>query len=270
MTTYQSFVRAADSYRTIPVTQSFFTDTLTPIHMFHALKDEAVYMLESQDPESPWSNFSFIGLDPMVEIKQQGEHFAIQDLHNQEERYESSLKEAFENVVEHLQVKEAEVPLPFKGGGVGYISYDAISDYEPVPRAIEDDLKLSNYHFIFCQTLIAYHHKTKETTILSFARLNQQVELNEQYEQARQRIKTVQKKLTQHSFLPDLMLSDEAPENKEPLLKSNYEADQYKADVETIKEYIRSGDIFQAVLSQRFQADTKRTGFELYRVLRKV
>ncbi|MFQ3546122.1 anthranilate synthase component I [Halobacillus rhizosphaerae] len=270
MTTYQSFVRAADSYRTIPVTQSFFTDTLTPIHMFHALKDEAVYMLESQDPESPWSNFSFIGLDPMVEIKQQGEHFAIQDLHNQEERYESSLKEAFENVVEHLQVKEAEVPLPFKGGGVGYISYDAISDYEPVPRAIEDDLKLSNYHFIFCQTLIAYHHKTKETTILSFARLNQQVNLNEQYDQARQRIKTVQKKLTQHSFLPDLMLSDEAPENKEPLLKSNYEAEQYKADVEKIKEYIRSGDIFQAVLSQRFQANTKRTGFELYRVLRKV
>ncbi|ARI78319.1 anthranilate synthase component I [Halobacillus mangrovi] len=270
MTTFESFINDASTHRTIPIIQSFYTDTLTPIHMFHALKEEAVYMLESQDPESPWSNYSFIGLDPMMEIKEQGSSFTILDFDEDREERAGTFKEAFNKVVEQLDVKIPDIPLPFTGGGVGYISYDAISDYEPVPEAIEDDLNLSNYHLLFCKTLIAYHHRTKETTILSFSRLDEHPSKEEAYDAAKRRIKAVQHRLMNHHGLTDLMLTEDVPEEKDLVLDSNYEPIQFKKDVDKIKEYILAGDIFQAVLSQRFHTETKRSGFELYRVLRKV
>ncbi|MGP4067292.1 anthranilate synthase component I [Halobacillus sp. B29] len=270
MTTYERFIQDAREHQTIPVSQSFFTDTLTPIHMFHALNDEAVYMLESQDPESPWSNYSFIGLDPMVEIKEDEAAFVISDFQKKTKESAATFKEAFNHVVNTLNVKPADVPLPFKGGGVGYISYDAISDYEPVPRAIQDELNLSNYHLLFCQTLIAYHHKTKEVTILTYARVDNESLSSTIYEQSRQRIKKVQQRLMNHQGLPDLMLAGDLEEDAGVELDSNYHPDQFKSDVEKIKEYIRGGDIFQAVLSQRFHTVTERSGFELYRVLRNV
>ncbi|RWZ58203.1 anthranilate synthase component I [Halobacillus fulvus] len=270
MTTYQSFLQDANEHHTIPIIKSFYTDTLTPIHMFHALQKEAVYMLESQDPESPWSNYSFIGLDPMMEIREQEGTFIIDDLEKKKSRSASSLKEAFDQVVGQLNVKKADVPLPFTGGGVGYISYDAISDYEPVPKPEKDDLNLSNYHLLFCRTLIVYHHKTKETTILSYARLDDTTDPEAVYQQAKDRIKDVQHQLRHGASLPDLMLDDEDSVERTVELGSNYKKEDFKADVEKIKEYIRAGDVFQTVLSQRFHTVTERNGFELYRVLRKV
>ncbi|MFG6149763.1 anthranilate synthase component I [Halobacillus sp. B23F22_1] len=268
LTTKESFLQDAKEYHTIPVTQSFYTDTLTPIHMFHALRDEAVYMLESQDPESPWSNFSFIGLDPMIEVKQVEGSFIIEDFHHDKSGTAGSFKEAFEQTVDDLNVKQAEVPLPFKGGAVGYIAYDAISDYEPVPYAETDHIDLSNYHLLFCQTLIAYNHKTKETTILTFSRINGDTP-ERKYNEAVSRLQNVSQRLKENSFLPDLMLTDESSDYSIELI-SNYKKEDFKRDVEKIKEYILAGDIFQAVLSQRFQTRTERSGFELYRILRKV
>lgn len=270
MTTFETFQKDAEAHHTIPITQSFYTDTLTPIHMFHALKDEAVYMLESQDPESPWSNFSFIGLDPMIQIKEHNQTFCIQDFQRGDVHHVTDFKTAYEKVVQELNVKISPIDLPFKGGGVGYISYDAISDYEPVERAKKDELDLSNYHLLFCQTLIAYHHKTKETTILSFARVEEERHLEEVYEESQARISEITSKLMNAKPLSDLMLTESADQGESFQLESNYEREKFRSDIETIKEYIRAGDIFQAVLSQRFHTVTDRSGFELYRVLRRV
>jgi anthranilate synthase component I len=271
MTTFESFEKDAVEHQTIPIVQSFYTDTLTPIHMFHALSDEAVYMLESQDPESPWSNFSFIGLDPMIQIKEENHQFQIEDFQKDHVQHVSDFKTAYEKVVEELRVKQASIDLPFKGGGVGYISYDAISDYEPVDRASMDELNLSNYHLLFCQTLVAYHHKTKETTILSFGRTEENRSLKEVYDETCDRISDITHQLMNAKSLSDLMLTEGSSEQEETFqLNSNYKPEKFRSDVERIKEYIRAGDIFQAVLSQRFHTVTSRSGFELYRVLRRV
>ncbi|REJ08643.1 anthranilate synthase component I [Halobacillus trueperi] len=270
MTTFETFQSDAEEHQTIPITQSFYTDTLTPIHMFHALNHEAVYMLESQDPESPWSNYSFLGLDPMIQIKEDEQQFQIKDFDQNEVTYSEDFKSAYEKVLAKLDVKQPPIDLPFKGGGVGYISYDAISDYEPVERAMTDELNLANYHLLFCKTLIAYHHKTKETTILSFARKEAARPLEEIYSETKKRIKSITNQLQKAHTLPDLMLIENETDNESFQLDSNYEPEKFKSDVEKIKEYIRAGDIFQAVLSQRFHTVTDRSGFELYRVLRRV
>ncbi|WP_028784930.1 anthranilate synthase component I [Thalassobacillus devorans] len=270
MTTREAFLNDACTHQTIPVTASFYTDTLTPIHMFQALKDEAVYMLESQDPESPWSNFSFIGIEPMLEVEQSGETFQIKDLQRKFVMDAPNLQKAFDRSLEYLKVKEPDVAVPFRGGAVGYIAYDAISDAEPVPPAIEDDIPISNYHLLFCQTLIAYNHKTKETTIMQFARLEDGVEPGDKFNQAKTRIKELSEQLMSNGLVHDLMLTNDTEAEEEIPLKSNYTHEAFLQDVEKVKRYIHAGDIFQAVLSQRFEAETTLGGFQLYRVLRKV
>ncbi|WP_076559063.1 anthranilate synthase component I [Salimicrobium flavidum] len=263
MTTYENFLQDSEHYSTIPVTDTFTTDTITPIHMFAALEDEAVYMLESGDRQSEWSNYSFIGLDPIYSIYQDNSGFVVETIESGGTKTYSSLEKAYEGLLADLQVKIPDVPLPFKGGFVGYVAYDAISDFEPVPPVANEE---SNYRFVFCRTIIAHDHRTEDTTILSFARgENPQVSYNE----SKRRISDVKQAIIKGSAFPDFLI-DGSIQPGHVELESNYSKEKYLNDVRAIQEYIKAGDIFQAVLSQRFEAKTTRTGFELYRVLRKV
>lgn len=270
MTTYEEFLKDAGNYRTVPVIESFSTDLLTPVQMFHSLKDEAVYMLESQEPESAWSNFSFIGLDPMVEIEETGRQFIVNDLERGTRLALPSFKEAFEVTLGRLKVKIPDMDIPFKGGGVGYISYDAISDYEPVPRAPEEDVQIANYRLLFCRTLLVYNHRSKEIHIIHFARVDDDRDNALIYEESMETIERIRTHLLHDSDLSDLLLPTVLPMTSTFDLESNYKKEKFLGDVEKIKNYIEAGDILQAVLSQRFHKKTERSGFELYRVLRKV
>lgn len=263
MTTYESFQEDAGKYLTIPVTDTFTTDTLTPIHMFAALEEEAVYMLESGDRQSDWSNYSFIGLDPSYSIYQEEGEFLVESIESGNTVAYPSLKEAYEGLLEHLKVKIPEIPLPFKGGCVGYVAYDAISDFEPVAPA---DNEQTNYRFVFCRTIVAHNHRTEKTSIISFANGEDQ---EKSYSDAKERISKVKQRILKGSYLPEFLI-DESTAPVEVELKSNYKKEKFLSDVRVIQEYIKAGDIFQAVLSQRFEAKTTKSGFELYRVLRKV
>ncbi|KKK35881.1 anthranilate synthase component I [Salinicoccus sediminis] len=270
MTTYESFAHDAANYRTVPVVQSFYTDVLTPVHMFHALKDEAVYMLESQEPESPWSNFSFIGINPIMDVVETAGEFIISDLQYGSKMGAPSFKEAFERVLLELDVKIPETDIPFKGGGVGYISYDAISDYEPVPARTGAEKKLPNYHLLFCQTLLAYNHRTGKITILTFARIDDETDRREVFDRSLQHIRHIRERLVKKSGLTDIMMPVGLYDSPVQKMDSNYTKEKFKEDVGRVKKYIKEGDILQAVLSQRFQTKTRLDGFELYRVLRNV
>ncbi|MFD1020711.1 anthranilate synthase component I [Thalassobacillus hwangdonensis] len=273
MTTLERFIQDAYTHRTIPVMESFYTDTLTPIHMFQAMKEEAVYILESQDPESPWSNYSFIGMDPMLKIEQQSGLFVICDFDKKVKKQYQTLQQAFDAAFETLAVKEPDIPVPFRGGAVGYIGYDSISDFEPVEPRHTEATKLSNYHFLFCRTLIAYDHRTKETTLLTFARMNGNESRQQQirhFETSIQRLTMMKEQLNKAGNTHDLMLPLQSDESKMVPMESNYTKERFIEHVGKIKEYIHAGDIFQAVLSQRFEKETTLDGFQLYRVLRKV
>ncbi|WP_020006358.1 anthranilate synthase component I [Salinicoccus albus] len=270
MTTYEQFAMDAEKHRTIPVVETFYTDILTPVHMFHALKEEAVYMLESKEPDSPWSNFSFIGLNPMVEIEGQHGSFIIKDLEKTKKITKHTFQEAFDYVVKMLDVSIPDIDIPFRGGAVGYISYDSISDYEPVPPPADEGGSLPDYHLLFCRTLLAYNHRSKEVTVLNFAQTDADADLEAVYTDSRRIIADIRQRLAGQITLTDLMLPGNLEVNREIKFKSNYEKEKFKNDVLKIKTHIEAGDILQAVLSQRFETKTDRNGFELYRVLRHV
>lgn len=267
MSTFEKFQERAKTYKTVPVVDTFFTDILTPIHIFNALKDEASYILESNDPASEWSNYSFIGLNPMYEMKEIDDSFTVTDTRSDTSVSYSSLSEAFSETMQQIDAFTDDIPLPFKGGAVGYISYEAVSDFAPVePRSSAG----GKYHFIFCSTLIAYNHRTKETSVISYADTSSDTPIQEVYETHSNHINDVKEKLQYAVSLRDLMLSPDAGENQPIDVSSNYTHDAFIRDVKKIKDYIYQGDVFQAVLSQRFEVETTCSGFELYRILRNI
>lgn len=267
MSSFEIFQKQAKKHKTVPVVDTFFTDILTPIHMFHALKEEASYILESNDSSSEWSNYSFIGLDPMFEMKEIDHSFIVTDSHTGASISYDNLSKAFSETMKSVDASTEEISLPFKGGAVGYISYEAISDFAPVePR----DNPEAKYHFIFCNTLIAYDHRTQQTSIISYVNTDNDDSLEKIYNDRCRHIKNIKQKMQDGVSLKDLMLSPNAGENQPLKITSNYHRDDFTRDVEKIKNYIYQGDVFQTVLSQRFEVTTSCTGFELYRILRNI
>jgi anthranilate synthase component 1 len=177
-----AFLEDAIHFRTIPIVQSYFVDTLTPIQIFQAFKKDAVYLLESNEEQSPWSNYSFIGLNPFITIEDH--EGKLQVLNKQQEiLYETKmLQEAIQFVKELLNVKDVESDIPFRGGAVGYIGYDAITSIEKVPKHPSNDLQLKNYHLLYCETIIAFSHSTKEITFIHFSHLHGQETTEEKIE----------------------------------------------------------------------------------------
>jgi anthranilate synthase component I len=272
--TYTSFLEDSSHFLTIPITKTLYVDSLTPVDLFQRVQDEAVYLLESNDDTSPWSNYSFIGLNPFLYVAEENGEYIIKDRYLQPRFSASSFKNAVQTVDEHFKVKLPNLPLPFKGGAVGFISYDAVSQIEKVQVNKENDLQMPTFHFMYCETLLAYNHQSKELVLLRYVQLNEgdtEAEKSKKYQLAVEDINSYVNQIVNPSTnkLP-LVFNSEQKDVTFKGVTSSYEKEQFMNDVNKIKEYIKSGDVFQAVLSQRFQVPTKASGFDIYRVLRLV
>jgi anthranilate synthase component I len=268
------FLKDSFHYLTIPITKKMYLDALTPVEMFQRLESEAVYLLESNDAGSPWSNYSFIGLNPFLYLEEEKGQFRLSDADHQLICEKESFREAFDESLKTLKLKHVDIPLPFKGGAVGYMGYDAVSVMEDISPSHNNDLSMKRFYFVYCETILAYHHQQKELTMIHYVRLNgseSEQEKEERFQKAVMKMKEYIKRLSdsKEKTIP-LVFESKQEEVDFTTVQSTYEKEKFVEDVERIKEYIRSGDIFQAVLSQRFQLPASISGFQLYRVLRLV
>jgi anthranilate synthase component 1 len=151
----------------------------------------------------------------------------------------------------------------FTGGAVGYLGYDAAAWFEPVelqPTTEIDD----EAGFMLFDTVLAFDHVRHRILIISNARITGDEDLESLYQFARARIDFVEREL-------ERTLSRSAPPQNEPVaISSNVTRDQFEANVRTAKEYIAAGDIYQVVLSQRFETRFDADPFMAYRALRHV
>ncbi|NEU31136.1 anthranilate synthase component I [bacterium LRH843] len=266
---FYEFEAAIKEYKTIPVVQRFFADGLTPIQIVHTLSEQVSFLLESKDEQSPWSRYSFIGLNPMFELIEENGVYRTYSKEKEVIVEKKSFQDAFNETMNVINVQPTDIPIPFRGGAVGYMSYDAIETIEPA-LATSTEQVLPHYQFLFCQTLIAYDHIQKELTIVVHVRPEKGMS-RQSYEEAIAEIERVSSLLEQP--MNGLMLRDVPTLDGEVSfagVTSNYEKDVFLEDVKKIQEYIRKGDILQAVLSQRFEMDVTVSALELYRVLRMV
>ncbi|MDQ0257472.1 anthranilate synthase component 1 [Evansella vedderi] len=269
-TSLQTFQEYAATYNTIPMSTTIVADTKTPIQLFQLFDDQAAFILESKDPISSWSNYSFIGLSPSYFLFEREGLFQLENTKGDILLKGDSFNDIWKSSVEFFSVAPIWPDFPFPGGAVGYFSFESFSLYEK--KIQTKAAKETDVHLVFCDTILAYNHQKEELTIFHLQKVNHRNVVGS-YENGKgiiQQILTViQKGLNTE---PTTVLSSKLPMAEEAFdgVVSNYDKESFMKAIEKLKQYIEAGDIFQGVLSQRFDYPVKSSGLDLYRVLRKV
>lgn len=251
----------------MPVYRQLFADTLTPVSAFQKISNlKHPFLLESASGGEKISRYSMIGFDPFYEFTVKGTTIEINQKKKEKELFQSRepLRVLEKKMKEYIPVPVKDLP-KFYFCAVGYIGYDAIRYYEYLPDMPSDDLMLPDIQVMFYDFLLIFDHFTRTIKIVCSSHIDGN-DLKESYQHAVQRIDRVIEKLR----TPVLYLSDDvATENESNLsYNTNFEVTDFLKSIESCKEYIRAGDIFQVVISQRFQTCTDADPFTIYRVLR--
>jgi anthranilate synthase component 1 len=253
----------AGGYRSIPVSRTLDGCDRTPVEIFRVLKylSRQCYILESlEDPRSK-GRYTFLGYDPKLEITCQDGALRIRN--GSEIRLETrDPGAAIRRIIEENRCPRLPDLPPFSGGLVGYFSYDYLKYAEPsLRRDAEDQENFKDVDLMLFDKVIAYDHLKRRLQLIVQVKTDA---LEENYNRAVSEIEHMSW-LIEHGTpaeLPPLrMLSP---------LRALFDKDRYCAMVERAKEYIREGDIFQVVLSNRLEAEVSGSLFDTYRALRTI
>ena len=260
------FKRLAKKGNLIPITREILADLETPVSAFKKLgRSDYNYLLESVEGEERFARYSFLGDSPFLIFRSRGENIEIR-----EKEKIKRIKGKPLNVLKDLlaRFKMVEVPgLPrFFGGAVGYLSYELVRFFEKLPEINPDDLKLPDIYLIFTDTVVVFDHLKHKIKIISNAYINRE-SLSNSYQKAIAKIENVVAKL-KSPIIPSLKSS--SSKKQKISFSSNFSKSSFINKVKRAKEYIKSGDIIQVVISQRFQTKIIVEPFDLYRALRSI
>ncbi|WP_338754601.1 anthranilate synthase component I [Bacillus sp. FJAT-52991] len=230
-------------------------DMLTPITLYHQLKGEKKFLLESSYKHEQSGRYSFLGMNPAKEYRATGT--TIQVIDHRTEKVEQLQGHSLKQLKEMLHVQIEAQPFPFFGGAVGYIGYDVMFLDEVIGETLEDELGMPDVHFMFYSTFVVYDHLLQKVTIAA-------VDFFDDYSE---------EELEEAIFHYEQMLSTQAtPPSMEAIESLQFQGhvtkQQFCQMVKQAKDHIIRGDIFQVVLSQRLSSEFNGNPFSLYRKLR--
>ncbi len=250
----------------VPVFRRLSADLLTPVSAFLALRQDSTYsfLLESVEGGEKLARYSFLGKNPYRVLRATGSAVVVEDAEGRRP-IEGNIFEAIERELERYEEVTVGGLPRFTCGAVGYLGYDAVRLIEYLPNTPHDDLGLPDAVWCFYDTVVAFDHVKHQLVLIAGAFLDEETELEEAFERAQQRIGDLASELAE-----TVIHSPEAVEILDPEMGSNFERPAFEQSVERIKQYIYEGDIFQAVLSQRFSMPFRGDRINLYRALRQV
>ena len=262
----QEFTRLAKKNNLIVLSHKFYSDSLTPVSIYHILSSEfreESFLLESVEGEEKISRFSFMGFVPLAVFKSKGKKISIKE--QKENTFITEKDPLFElrKFMHKFKVAPKE-NLRFFGGFVGYLGYDLIRFYEPIGESKKDFLNTPDTYLVLPKFLIIFDHLKKQIEILSFVKINLKQGIKSIYARELKIIEKIFKKLQNPVGLKTLSMSTAAKVN----LKSNLSKKNFMSIVEKARKYIKEGEIIQTVLSQRFSVDFSGDPFNVYRYLR--
>ena len=248
-------------YGVIPLATEIYGDSKTPIEILRILKrvSKHVYLLESADSQKRWSRYSFLGFDPLMEITcSDGETLIRTALTTQRE-----IKDVRECIREILSDNKSPIlpELPsFTGGLVGYFSYDYIKYAEPTLKLdAKDEEGFSDVNLMLFDKVIAFDHFRQKVLLIVNVK-TQDLEIH--YNKALVELENLRK------LLQEGEKAQETPFRMKSDFKALFDKESYCRMVEKGKHYIKEGDIFQVVLSNRLEAEIEGSLLDAYRVLR--
>ena len=266
---FQEFQRLAKKGNLIPVYDIFPADLLTPVSAYLRIAQGARYsfLLESVEGGEKIARYTFAGAHP-EEIFRYGNGACVLENRERlvwEERDPISFLR--ERVERFRPVRLPSLP-PLVAGAIGYFSYDMVRLIERLPKRLSDEIGLYDAVLMFYHGLIAFDHVQHRLWIVRNVFTEGQGSLRAKYDAAVREIKKTRQLLEQPvaSERPRIPFKGSKPASLE--VHSNFRRSEYLDIVRKAKKYIRAGDIFQVVLSQRFSAKAPAKPFEVYRQLR--
>ena len=255
----------------IPVTKRCSADLLTPVSAFLALRQNGIcsFLLESVEGGEKMARYSFLGSDPFLIVEANAEEVTYTP---KRDTIPLPLPSSQENIYEALrflidcyeEIKLPQIPR-LTGGAVGFMGYDTIQLVERVPPPPPDTLNLPDASWCFYDTLAAFDHVKHQIVLMASVFINGDTDLEAAFAEAQSRIEKLES-----TFKDPIRPSPEAVVLKDADLQSNIAREHFEAAVDKGKKYIYEGDIFQVVLSQRFELGFEGDHFNLYRALRQV
>ena len=260
------FVRLAADHDVVPVAREVYADLATPISAFMALAGEAdhAFLLESVAGGERLGRYSFLGVGDGEVITARGSEVVIENGGVHGVHADDPLTVVKERLSAGRVARVPGLPL-FVGGAVGFLGYEAACGFERVPRHAHDELDLPDSVFMMADIVVAFDHARRVMQVIAPVRPGGAPELS--YEAALRRIDACVRRID--AGAPGAGLGAVGVEAEVPLVE-HMSREQFLAGVLAAKEHIAAGDIFQAVLSQRFSAPYTGDGLDLYRVLRAV
>jgi len=222
------------------------------------------FFLDSGMDPGKLGRYSFMGSDPFLVLRSRGDEITlIRD--GMEEIKKGNPFDVLGEFLETYSLETRESPVPFVGGAVGYFSYDLGHFIERLPDTVIDDLQLPECYLAFYDAVVAYDHLEGKTFVIStgFPELQESQRLR----RAEERLKELKNRTL---LSPPPQISEDVLAGAGAKLRANFSHENYLKAVETAREYICAGDIFQVNLSQRFESDIPVPPYELYKRLRKI
>ena len=271
------FDRLAQQHRFVPVYRRLLSDSLTPLSAFARLDTGSCGCLfESVIGGERVGRWSFLAAEPFLQFEARGTAVHLSghtvDGLDIDERFDCDdpFAELHRRMSDFQPARLEELP-PFTSGVVGFASYDAVRYVERLPNAPPDDLGLPYLSFAFYDRMVVFDNVNKTLDVVVLARIDDQTPEGRAaaYNDACRRVDATVSILSAAGEWPQPADID-PKKGRAAEAVSNLTQEQYTAAVEKAIDYIHAGDIFQVVLSQRFQTEFNLPPLELYRTLRVV
>ncbi|MBK5273536.1 MAG: anthranilate synthase component I [Desulfuromonadales bacterium] len=248
----------------IPVYREIMADMDTPVTAFKKLDDGRFsFLLESIEGGEKWARYSFLGSSPSLVIRSKGTTVEIIEAGITTTLTVTDPLTTIRDILARFTPVEVEGLPRFFGGAVGYLGYDMVRHFEHLPTDNPALLDAYDSYFLVTDTIVIFDTMRQKIKVVSNAHLDGSLEPEAAYRQATEKIDAIIRRL--RAQLPAQAQPDTGRQVK---FRSNVSRTDFETSVEKAKEYVRSGDIIQVVLSQRFSGELSADPLDIYRVLR--
>ena len=282
-----AFSALARSHRVVPIRRTLLADQITPVAIFgRVCGDGPGFLLESVDHGGRWSRWSFIGRSPLAEIRSAGGRLTVTGTLPAHTPLDAGILAAIESLLEHFVAPTAsdmgdDDGIPLHSGLVGFLGYDVVREVEHLPDVPTDDRQWPDAVMSVIGELVAIDHWSQRAHLITNVLVPEltgdpvldDAALSQVYERALAQLDAlaaagatpIPEPLVDPPTVAAADTTSDLPE-----LTSTVSTARWSDAVETAKEHILAGDIFQVVLSQRYDTTISADPFDVYRVLRQI
>ena len=268
---YKKFLQLSRGATLVPVAKSISADLLTPVSAFLAVADGEpdAFLLESVEGGEKIGRYTFLGVRPFLRLESRGAEITI-ERGRKVERRTGNIFDVIKELLQQHRPAEIEGLPPFTAGAVGYCAYDIVRRLENIGEHASDDLDVPDCVLMFFDRVLAFDHLRHQIHIVASADVTAESP-RAAYDRAVKDIARIEKKLAA-GWKPAAWrkAGKSKRANSKMRVRARTPKMKFLESVRRAKEYIAAGDIFQVVLSQRWDFEPQVEPLDLYRALRTV